>query len=102
LQPFYRKLVKLHQDHPALWAGNYGSQPVRINERDSLTYAFLRTKGTDEVVGILNFSGNATKARLTSPCPTGVYRDYFSGERISLAPGTTIPLKPWQYLILLK
>lgn len=102
LQPFYRKLMKLHQDHPALWAGNYGSQPVRINERDSLTYAFLRTKGTDEVVGILNFSGNTTNARLTSPCPTGVYRDYFSGERISLAPGTTIPLKPWQYLILLK
>ncbi|HQQ96038.1 MAG TPA: alpha-amylase family glycosyl hydrolase [Cyclobacteriaceae bacterium] len=102
LQPFYRKLVQLHLDHSALWAGEYGSQPVRINERDSAIYAFRRTKGTDDVVGIMNFSRNSAVVRLNPSCPTGTYLDYFSGEQFSLAPGKSIPLTPWQYLILVK
>jgi glycosidase len=99
LQPFYRQLTALHQGHPALWAGQYGGQPVRINTRDSSAYAFSRTQGGDQVIGIMNFSGKETTVNFAPNCPTRTFKDYFSGAKYDLAPGKSLLLRPWQYLI---
>ena len=102
LQPFYKKLVKLHADNKALWSGEYGSATTRINDRDPNVYAFLRTKDNNTVVGILNFSDKPQEFHLKESAAVGKYQDYFTGESYDLSLTQSIPLKAWQYLVFVK
>ena len=98
LQPFYRKLIALKADNPALWAGAYGAMPERIN-KDSAIYAFKRVKGDNTVVGILNFSGETQTFHLADPGVAGAYNDYFTDEPYELSIQQPLALEPWQYLV---
>ncbi len=102
LQPFYKQLTTLHAANQALWCGEYGGMPVRINDRDAAVYAYSRTKGTNTVIGVLNFTGKPQSMKLQDPTAAGSYKDYFSGETFELAIGKPIALKPWQYLVFVK
>lgn len=99
---FYKKLVTLHKDNEALWAGEYGAMPVRINNEDPAVYAFKRTKENNTVIGILNFTGKAAEMQLTDESVAGTYQDYFTSEPFELAKGKNIKLAPWQYLVFVK
>ncbi len=100
-EPFYTQLVSLHASNEALWAGEYGAMPVRINN-DPHIYAFQRTKGTNTVIGILNFSDKPHKMKLTDTKFANTYQDYFTGENITLSASDSLALSPFQYLIFVK
>lgn len=102
LQPFYQKLVKLHTENPALWAGEFGAKPVRINGNQEHVYAFSRTKENNRVIGILNFSPQAQKFVLTEGSVSGKYRDEFTGKEYELSTNNALTLEPWQYLVFAK
>ena len=102
LQPFYKSLVKLHTDNDALWSGEYGGMTVRINDRDPNVYAFQRTKGSNTVIAILNFSGKPQEVHLKDSVAIGKYKDYFTGESYDLSLSKPLSLKPWQYLVFVK
>jgi glycosidase len=97
LQPFYRSLIELKKDNPALWAGEYGGVPVRINDDDHV-YAFKRQKDGNQVIVVLNFSGEDQTVRLTDDAPRGTHRDHFTGLDYDLGEGV-LQLEPWQYLV---
>ncbi|MEM7371393.1 MAG: alpha-amylase family glycosyl hydrolase [Bacteroidota bacterium] len=98
LQDFYKKLVSLKADNPAIWAGEFGGMPKRINA-DEHIYAFQRKKGKNSVIGIMNFSGESQSFHLIQADAAGTYTDYFSGESYALAVGQSLELTPWQYLV---
>lgn len=101
LQPFYKKLIALKADNPALWAGEYGAMPERINA-DPDIYAFKRVKGDNTVIGVLNFSGEPHELHVTDTSVAGKYNDYFTGKEFELAAGRPMELEAWQYLVFVK
>lgn len=100
LQPFYRSLVKLKKDNPALWAGEEGGFPVSI-ENNKDVVGFMRVVPGNKVVGIFNFSNTKQTVELTNPDVFGDYTEYFSGKKLSLNK-QPISLNPGGYLVLTK
>ena len=98
LQPFYKKLNELKKNNQALWAGEFGGAPERINA-DSSIFAFRRSKGTSSVIGIMNFSDKPQTLIITDPGSAGTYNDYFTGKSYLLSKDKPLELAPWQYLI---
>ncbi|MCB9287930.1 MAG: alpha-amylase [Lewinellaceae bacterium] len=98
LQPFYKKLIALKVDNPALWAGQYGAMPERINA-DPDIYAFKRVKGKNMVIGILNLSEEPQTFHLKDATVSGSYRDYFTNQQYELSVEQPVGLEPWQYLV---
>jgi glycosidase len=101
-QPFYKKLVALHTTNPALWTGEYGGMPVRINNQDPNVYAFKRTKDNNTVIAILNFTGKAQSCQLIDETVAGSFQDYFTGEKVEISTSKPLALTPWQYLVFVK
>jgi glycosidase len=101
LQPFFKQLVALKKDNPALWGGEYGAMPIRINA-DSAIYAFKRIKENNKVIGVMNFSGKAQQLNITDKSVAGNYTDYFTNKQYELAADKSLLLEPWQYLIFVK
>lgn len=97
LQPFYKKLIALKTDNPALAAGNTGGITERINA-DANVYAFKRERGSNKVIGILNLSDKEQALNLTDESTFGKYRDYFSNQEYELS-AESLTLAPWQYLV---
>lgn len=102
LEPFYKKLVSLHFENKALWSGEYGGVPVRINEADKNVYAFKRIRGSNQVIVILNFSPQPQEFKSTDSTVAGTYEDYFTGNTFEISTGKSITLSPWQYLVFVK
>jgi glycosidase len=101
-QPFYKSLVDLHLNNPALWAGEFGGMPVRINEADPNVYAFKRIKGNNQVIGIFNFSARPQEFLLKKGAEDETYTDYFTGEPYTLSATNPFRLSAWQYLIFVR
>jgi glycosidase len=101
-QPFYKKLVALHATNPALWTGEYGGIPVRINNDDPNVYAFKRTRENNIVIGVMNFSSKSQQVKLMDENSAGKYTDYFTGEIFELSTSQSLALAPWQYLVFVK
>ncbi len=98
LQPFYKKMVALKKQNKALWAGEFGGMPMRINEHEHV-YAIRRAKDDNVVVALYNFSA-ATQTTTVVPDVAGNYTNYMTGEPYILA--TEVQLEPWEFLILVK
>ncbi|MBC7948222.1 MAG: alpha-amylase [Chitinophagaceae bacterium] len=100
LQPFYKQLVSLRTNNPALWSGEYGGMPERINPiSDSTIYAFKRIKGSNKVIGIMNFSDKPQQLHVTDNTTAGQYVDYFTNKQYTISVGSPMQLSAWQYLI---
>lgn len=97
LEPFYSSLVKLKKENEAIWAGQYGGMPQRINS-DEWIYGFVREKDDSRVIGIMNFSDKPQTLNLTDKSVYGSYKDYFTGEDYVLN-DQPLELQPWQYLV---
>ncbi len=93
---FYKKLFELKHQHKALWNGEYGAEPVRINESDAV-YAFKREKEEDQVIVVLNLSDTPQTTQLTEEVKDK--RELFTGEKTSIPAGESIKLEPWDYRI---
>ena len=101
-QPFYKKLVSLHTANPALWSGESGGMPFRINSEDPTVYAFKRTKDSNTVIAIMNFTAKPQACKVIDETVAGTYQDYFTGETFELSTSKPLALTPWQYLVFVK
>ncbi|MEP3388289.1 MAG: alpha-amylase family glycosyl hydrolase, partial [Reichenbachiella sp.] len=98
LTPFYQQLVQLKKDNEALWNGGYGGTPQRINN-DEWIYAFIREKNGNQVIGLINMSGEKQTFNLTDETASGTYSDTFTKASFTLTKDQPIEMEPWQYLI---
>ncbi|MBK7525853.1 MAG: hypothetical protein IPI53_17435 [Saprospiraceae bacterium] len=65
--------------------------------KDEHVYAFIRTKGNNQTVTIINLSGQHQKV-LADIDYAGT--NIFTGNKTTLSKGREFLLSPWQYFIL--
>lgn len=64
LRPFYKKLIRIRKDNPALTLGNF----QRItNSTPTGVYSYLRVKDSSNALMVYNFSGNQLTTTLNVP-----------------------------------
>jgi len=97
LQSFYKSLVKLKKDNPAIWAGDAGGFPIAIEENENVM-GFIREVQGNRVIGIFNLSADNQTVEFTNEHAHGRYTDYFSGNEYDIS-NTPLKLKPWEYLV---
>jgi 1,4-alpha-glucan branching enzyme len=94
----FRALLRLKRTNSALWNGTNGSPLIRIpTTTNQATFAFVRNKGEDGIVGVFNLSPTQTTSTLTIGGSAGSYRDIFTGSTVSLDSNFTTVLPAWGY-----
>ncbi len=92
---FFKKLIDLRHDNPALFAGEKGGPIVYIGGQSEDVLAFSREVRGNKVVVLANLS--AVPQDVEVPLD-GKYTEIFSGETKEDRVSTT--LGPWSYLVL--
>jgi cyclomaltodextrinase / maltogenic alpha-amylase / neopullulanase len=95
----YETLGSLHREHPALRQGSYRSLP---NSASSSVYSFIRAKGEDTVLVIINFSSVAVKAKVKLPAVSkSIWKDCFTNTSVHIMGGQVeLPLSPLGFVVL--
>lgn len=100
LTAFYTQLDQLKHQNPALWAGIHaGEMKIVETDKPEQIFAFIRSKGDNELVVLLNLSRKAATFKLKVPL-TGTYNDIFTGKAVKISP--SIVLKPAEYRVWVK
>ena len=93
---FYTKLNTLKHDNEALWNEPYGGPVVKITDHENI-YAFSREKNGNEVIVMINLSGDKQSFELNREVDG--MREIFSGMKSTIKSGTTVTLLPWDYKV---
>ena len=101
LHNFYKTLLDLHSNHPALRAGDENVKTRRIStSEDQQIFSFLRKNGEKEVFVILNLSANDDlNFEIKDEIVSGIYRNIFSEEVIDLTGIKNLNMKAWTWLV---
>lgn len=103
LRQLFSKLNQLKKDEVALWNGDYGGNIRRLTyDNCNDVYTFVREKNNSRVIITINFSGEIRSFRLMHYAYQGIYEDFITKQRISLAMDASISLKPFDYKIFVK
>jgi cyclomaltodextrinase len=99
----YSKMFELKHKNQALWNGSNGGEMIRIfNDKPDQVISFSRTKNSNQVISIINYSNKPVTVRLNSQYQKGSYTNLFSNTAYEIKGDDGITLGPWKYLILVK
>lgn len=102
-QEFYTDLNKLKDENEALWNGSYGGDMNIIHcKTNSPVFAYNRTKGTNEILVILNLSNSDVSCELENEFLNDEYVEYFTSENYNTTDLENITLRAWEYKVLIK
>jgi glycosidase len=87
---FYKQLVDLKTQNPALWSAGAGGVLEVLHEEDTLFLAYARSYQGNEVVVLINLAGQESTQALEVGDYAGEYTDFFSGEAVKLEPQMTL------------
>lgn len=93
---FYKKLNELKVAHPALWNGGFGAMPKKLEDKNPDVFSFVRTKGDDTIIGVINMTGKPQQIEL-SGLKEKSYKDLLTNSTIDVS---QLTLSPWQYYVL--
>lgn len=99
LHGFYKTLLTLHSNNPALRAGDTAVATYRLAVSDGRVFAFVRKNGINEVLVILNLSGDSISFQLTDEHASGIFRNVFSGSEINISTDNILSLSGWEWLV---
>lgn len=101
MQDFYRTLLTLRLNNPALCAGDPHVRSFRLDTtRNAEIFAYLLKNGEREVVVILNLSRqDSLKFTILGAAINGVYIDVFSGISKDFDAEKTFTMNKWEYLV---
>ncbi len=99
---FYKTLLDLKHNNPALGNGLAGGVLERITVENATEeiYAYRRKKGANQVVVLLNLSGEPQSFTLSQEDLAGEYTNVFANSTVKLTPEMSMNLNPWSYLLL--
>jgi len=99
LEEFYGRLIRAKQENRALHNGSSGGKYHRLltAERDKV-FAFVREKGDNKVVVVLNFSEEAQSLSLVN-APTGSFENIFDESALSIYTEGEVQLEPYGYYV---
>jgi len=101
LNDFYKTLLNLHSDNPALRAGDSSVQTFRIKTTDSKhVFVYLRKKGSKEVLVVLNLSKqNNLHFEILDEKVSGIFKNAFSGAANDFTKEKSFEMQGWEYLV---
>jgi len=103
LHDFYKTLLALHKQNPALRAADASVSTFHIlTEGGKNSMAYLRKHEQDEVLVFLNVSHERTGLVIKDRLVDGTYLNVFDKTTAYLSPGGFIKMQPWEYLVLVK
>ncbi len=100
LHDFYKTLLALHTNNTALRAADPNCNTYQITSiEENNVIAFLRKKGNNEVLVLLNFSNEKITFEIHHEELDGIYLNVFSKELTELKGGKEFELQPWGFLV---
>jgi glycosidase len=99
---FYRRLLALKKNCPALWNGRSGARMVQVpNDRPTTVLSFVRDHPLGRVLAVFNLSADATDVRFAGRLHHGAYAEFFTGAEQAFETGTALHLPSWSYRVYL-
>jgi len=100
---FYRRLIRLKHDNPALAAGERGGEFIEIenNAKDCLM-TFVREVDMNRVFAVMNLSPFAIHADFNTGIYQGAYADAMTGDRVVVPYHVEQDIPAWSYRILVR
>lgn len=95
--PFYKKLLSLRKENPAM-AADAGYVKLESNNDDKV-YAYLREKNGRKVLVVLNLSDKKQDTDLKGAKIDGSALNVFSGKKETLQANQKFTLEPWGYYV---
>ena len=101
LNNFYKALLQLKTNNPALRSGDPSVQTFRIKTSDPKNiFAYLRKNGSKEVLVVLNLSGQKDlHFDIPDSTVTGIYTNVFSGAANDFTTNKSFEMQGWEYLV---
>lgn len=97
---FYTSLFNFKEANPALWNGDFGAYPEFLETNNPDVLAFVRKKGPNAVLVIINLSGEESKVKVDLKNCLGQYSELFTGTDITISKKKgKYKLKPWEYRV---
>lgn len=94
-------LIAFRDANPALHNGKWGARMSQVvNDKPRQLFGWVRQQDGNKVVGLFNLSGEPVEATLADGLAAGTYRDFASGEEVTMTAGETVPLAPWEYRLM--
>jgi alpha-amylase len=102
LHDFYKTLLQLRKQHPALQAGEAARPQILVTNDDERLLAFVRKYEGKEVLILLNFSDQEMAVHLPGAQIQGKYTNVFSQQPVTVNGSFSSPLKAYDYLVLIR
>ena len=100
LHDFYKTLLTLHKNNPALRAGDTAVTTYNLSTTapDNIV-AYLRKNGDREVLVLLNFSKQSVHCTIKDEIVAGNYKNIFTKSDNVFTPQKSIEMQPWEYQV---
>ena len=100
LHDFYKTLLELHKNNPALRAGDSAVSTYTLStSTPDNVMAYLRKNGEHEVLILLNLSRQSVRCMVTEEHLNGKFRDVFNKLAKDFTTLKDFDMQPWQYLV---
>lgn len=100
---FYKSLLDLKKNTPALYNGNWGGSWERVNTNENeKVFAFVREKDNSKVFVVINLSNQPVNVTFDGEKFAGNYTGLFSGTQANFEKGATSELAAWGYEVYFK
>lgn len=93
----YKTLLDLRKNNPAL-SVDASWKKISVGD-DKALYAFVREKGGDKILVILNLSANEQKITIKDEQVTGEPLNVFMGVKEKLTVNHSFNIQPWGYIV---
>lgn len=100
LEDFYKTLLNLKSENPALRGGDPAVTTfwINTNSNDKIL-AYLRKNGDREVLVLINTTKDAANFKLEDDNSVGSYKNIFTNSKVELAKGSDVSLPAYGYLV---
>jgi len=100
---FYKTMLGLKKNNPALFNGSAGGSWKRIiTLADTSVFALIREKENNRVISVVNLSKSPVTVTIGDETTEGEYTDLFSGQKTALKANTSLELPAWGYKVYYK
>lgn len=100
LHDFYKTLLALHANNPALLAGDENSTVQKVStDKEDKMICFLRKNGAHEVLVFINMTNENYWAHLLGDRIGGVYTNVFTKQENDIMVNRYFEMTAWSYLV---
>jgi glycosidase len=101
MSEFYKKLIDLKTNNPALHNGSFGGNLMKTEtSQPEKALVFERIKDNNHVVAVFNLSPETITIN-AGTLAKGDLNDYFTGKTVTF-PLNNVELQPWEYKVFVK